>query len=136
MSIEQTKKLERLNKRLIKWTNEYGVDSNMVMITKWDIEELEKNIEDENFINTFSKRISKAVRLMKKIHDADLDEQTPDDKDVIKVKQLVNKELTELGLKLREIENQIIIANSISRKIEYDHPNGWFSYIKRFHGDY
>lgn len=135
MSLAQTEKLERLNKRLIGWTKEYGKENVIVKFTKWDIEELERDIEDENLINSFSKRVSKAVRLMKKIHDDDLDEKIPDNKDVIKVKQLINKEMTDLELKLKELKNQIAIVNSISGYVEYDHPNSWYSILKRLHGD-
>jgi hypothetical protein len=133
MSVETIEeKIIRLNKRLTRCINDFGEDSSIVQITKWDIEEAEEELEHENFINRFSKRVSKAVRLMKKIEDADLDEQVPDSMDVEKVRSLINREETELTIKMKKLEDELAIVKSISSDIQYNHPNRWYRLVKRW----
>ena len=72
---------------------------------------------------------------MKKIHDDWLDEKNPDNKDVQKVKALLNRERTDLELKMKALHTKLEKVDGLERSIDYDHSSGWWGNVERLFGD-
>ena len=107
----------------------------LLKMTKWDIAEEEENLKDVQLINSFSGRIKKSVIIMKKIHDTWMDENHPDEKDVNKVKALLNRERTDLELKIKKLKEKLSQVDGLEGYTEYDHPSGWWNAVERIFGD-
>ena len=130
---EITDRIATLEKRLINYPkDEY---STLHLMTEIGIRIEKDELKDVQLINTFSGRTQKAVQIMKKIYDDWMDEKHPDDKDVQKVKALLNRERTDLELKMKALHTKLEKVDGLERSTEYDHASGWWGNVERLFGD-
>ena len=130
---EITDRIATLEKRLVDYPkDEY---ENLHFITEIDIEITKDELKDVQLINTFSGKSQKAVKLMKKIHDDWLDEKHPNDKDVQKLKALLNRERTDLELKMTALQIKLTKVDGLESYTDYDHPSGWWNMVERIFGE-
>ncbi len=126
-------RIATLEKRLVDYPkDEY---ENLHFITEIDIRMNKDELKDVQLINTFSGRTQKAVKIIKKIHDDWMDEKHPNDKDVQKVKALLNRERTDLELKTKALHKKLTKVDGLERSTDYDHPSGWWNDVERMFGD-
>ena len=114
---------------------EYGEENLLTKMVKWDLAQKKDDLEDAQLIDSFSGRTKKAVILMKRIHDDWMDEKHPNDKEVQKVKALLNRERTDLELKMRALKEKLVCVDGLESYTDYDHATGWWNMVKRIFGE-
>lgn len=114
---------------------EYGEDNLLTKMAKWDLAQKKDDLEDAQLIDSFSGRTKKAVKLMKRIHEDWMNETHPNDKEVQKVKALLNRERTDLELKIKALNERLVCVDGLESYTDFDHPTGWWNAVKRIFGE-